>query len=106
MTENIPERSEFDSVDPAPPSEGKNISNLRNTLCDENEKMFQRMRALFALRNIGGKESVDALAAAYSSKSALLKEVKNCKSGVLVALGAGDIGLEVPKIKKELSYAH
>ena len=73
MTENIPERSEFDSVDPAPPSEAKNISNLRNTLCDENEKMFQRMRALFALRNIGGKESVDALAAAYSSKSALLK---------------------------------
>ena len=73
MTENIPERSEFDSVDPAPPSEGKKISNLRNTLCDENEKMFQRMRALFALRNIGGKESVDALAAAYSSKSALLK---------------------------------
>ena len=73
MTENIPERSEFDSVDPAPPSEGKNITNLRNTLCDENEKMFQRMRALFALRNIGGKESVDALAAAYSSKSALLK---------------------------------
>ena len=73
MTENKPERSEFDSVDPAPPSEGKNITNLRNTLCDENEKMFQRMRALFALRNIGGKESVDALAAAYSSKSALLK---------------------------------
>ena len=73
MTENIPERSEFDSVDPAPPSDGKNISNLRNTLCDENEKMFQRMRALFALRNIGGKESVDALAAAYRSKSALLK---------------------------------
>lgn len=73
MTEYIPERSEFDSVDPAPPSEGKNISNLREKLCDENEKMFQRMRALFALRNIGGKESVDALAAAYSSKSALLK---------------------------------
>jgi len=73
MTENIPERSEFDSVDPAPPSNGKNIKNLRNTLCDENEKMFQRMRALFALRNIGGKESVDALAAAYSSQSALLK---------------------------------
>ncbi len=73
MTGNIPERSEFDSVDPAPPSNGKNIKNLRNTLCDENEKMFQRMRALFALRNIGGKESVDALAAAYSSQSALLK---------------------------------
>ena len=35
--------------------------------------MFQRMRALFALRNIGGKDSVEALAAAYSSESALLK---------------------------------
>ncbi|RIV38261.1 UDP-N-acetylmuramate--L-alanine ligase [Flagellimonas lutimaris] len=40
------------------------------------------------------------------SKSALLEEVKRCASGVLVAMGAGDIGLEVPKIKKELSYAH
>ncbi|WP_108244764.1 UDP-N-acetylmuramate--L-alanine ligase [Muricauda brasiliensis] len=39
------------------------------------------------------------------TKSELLGEVKNCKTGVLVALGAGDIGLEVPKIKKELSYA-
>ena len=38
-------------------------------------------------------------------KSELLEEIKNCKSGVLVALGAGDIGLEVPKIKKELAYA-
>lgn len=39
------------------------------------------------------------------SKAELIKEVKNCKTGVLVALGAGDIGLEVPKIKKELAYA-
>ena len=35
--------------------------------------MFQRMRALFALRNIGGVDAIEALAAAYSSKSALLK---------------------------------
>ena len=41
--------------------------------CNESERMFQRMRALFALRNIGGKDAVEALAAAYSSKSALLK---------------------------------
>ena len=39
------------------------------------------------------------------SRSNLLKEVKNCKTGVLVTMGAGDIGLEVPKIKKELAYA-
>tara|TARA_A100001035_G_C27709652_1_gene466535 strand:- start:472 stop:951 length:480 start_codon:yes stop_codon:yes gene_type:complete len=73
MTEDIPERSEFDSVDPAPPSSERSVADLRTVLCDEQEKMFQRMRALFALRNIGGKDSVDALAAAYDSKSALLK---------------------------------
>ncbi|MEL0214093.1 MAG: HEAT repeat domain-containing protein [Euryarchaeota archaeon] len=68
MSENIPERSEFDSVDPAPPSSERSVADLRNVLCDEDEKMFQRMRALFALRNIGGKDSVDALAAAYESE--------------------------------------
>ena len=73
MTEGIPERSEFDSVDPAPPSSERSVADLRTILCNDNEKMFQRMRALFALRNIGGTDSVDALAAAYDSKSALLK---------------------------------
>ena len=73
MTER-PEVSEFGSVDPAPPARNdENVEKLRNTLCDEEEKMFQRMRALFALRNIGGNDSVDALAAAFSSSSALLK---------------------------------
>ena len=68
-----PEISEFDSVDPAPASEELSVPSLRQTICDENERMFQRMRALFALRNIGGFDAVEALAAAYSSKSALLK---------------------------------
>ena len=68
-----PEISPIESVDPAPPSQESNITNLSNTLSDENEKMFQRMRALFALRNIGGHESVDALTNAFSSESALLK---------------------------------
>ena len=68
-----PEISEFDSVDPAPASEILSVPSLRQTICDENERMFQRMRALFALRNIGGVDAVEALAAAYSSKSALLK---------------------------------
>ena len=73
MDENRPEVSEFDSVDPAPPSSIIDVSKLRVTICDEEEKMFQRMRALFALRNIGGRDSVEALAAAFSSSSALLK---------------------------------
>jgi len=73
MTTHKPERSEFDSVDPAPASEDSRVDSLRVTICDENEKMFQRMRALFALRNIGGEDAVEALAAAFESKSALLK---------------------------------
>ena len=68
-----PDVSEFGSVDPAPASDGLAVGNLRASLCDEDERMFQRMRALFALRNIGGKDSVDALAAAFDSSSALLK---------------------------------
>ncbi len=68
-----PQISEFESVDPAPPSNETDISRLRITLIDEEEKMFQRMRALFALRGIGGEKSVEALAAAFSSNSALLK---------------------------------
>ncbi|TAI46869.1 UDP-N-acetylmuramate--L-alanine ligase [Flagellimonas allohymeniacidonis] len=38
-------------------------------------------------------------------KSDLIKEIKKCKTKVLVTMGAGDIGLEVPRIKKELAYA-
>ena len=69
-----PEISEFGSVDPAPPaSNDQTVEKLRDTLCDEEEKMFQRMRALFALRNIGGKPAVDSLAGAFHSSSALLK---------------------------------
>ena len=65
--------SEFGSVDPAPASNELTVERLRVTLCDENERMFQRMRALFSLRNIGGKSAVDALADAFESSSALLK---------------------------------
>ncbi len=38
-------------------------------------------------------------------KSELANELKNIKTRVLVTMGAGDIGLEVPKIKQELAYA-
>ncbi|MEM9649728.1 MAG: UDP-N-acetylmuramate--L-alanine ligase [Bacteroidota bacterium] len=38
-------------------------------------------------------------------KSDLVNTVKAHKTGVLVTMGAGDIGLEVPKIKNELAYA-
>ena len=39
-------------------------------------------------------------------KSDLVNEVKIQNPEVLITMGAGDIGLEVSKIKKELEYAH
>lgn len=73
MESRQPDTNEFGSVDPAPPSELVSIGSLRETLCNEEERMFLRMRALFALRNIGGNEAIDSLAAAFNSASALLK---------------------------------
>lgn len=73
MESRQPDTNEFGSIDPAPPSELVSIGSLRETLCNEEERMFLRMRALFALRNIGGNEAIDSLAAAFNSASALLK---------------------------------
>ena len=73
MESRQPDTNEFGSIDPAPPSELVSIGSLRETLCNEEERMFLRMRALFALRNIGGNEAIDSLAAAFKSASALLK---------------------------------
>jgi len=37
-------------------------------------------------------------------KSELIAEIRRQKPQVLVTMGAGDIGLEVPKLKKELQW--
>ncbi len=37
-------------------------------------------------------------------KSDLVSEIKKCPVDVLVTMGAGDIGLEIKNIKKELEY--
>ncbi len=67
-----PATSEYGSVDPAPPSRGPVVEH-RAVLLDETQRMFQRMRAVFALRNEASDEAVDALCAAFESQSALLR---------------------------------
>ncbi|MGB1697592.1 MAG: HEAT repeat domain-containing protein [Thermoplasmatota archaeon] len=71
------EESGFTSVDPAPPQGAvgsePTVAELRAQLLDTNLAMFHRMRAVFALRNIGGNDAIDALAAAFADKSALLR---------------------------------
>ena len=46
---------------------------LHSTLVDEDARIFDRYRAMFALRNKGGQEAVAALVEGFASKSALLK---------------------------------
>ena len=52
----------YSSVDPAPPSLESDTQVLRKNLLDENLSLFERYRAMFALRNKGDKESVLAIA--------------------------------------------
>lgn len=63
----------FKSVDPAPPMEDKDINELTNILLNENESLFERYRAMFALRNKGGDEEVKALSKGLKCKSALFR---------------------------------
>lgn len=65
--------SGFTSVDPAPPAKETNITNLKKILLSHNETLFHRYRAMFALRNIGSAEAIEALGAALKCGSALFK---------------------------------
>jgi deoxyhypusine monooxygenase len=85
------EASGYTSVDPAPPavqdepshtapfaagasaSVAAAIAAHRARLLDTGLPMFQRMRAVFALRNAGGAAAVEALCAAFQDPSALLR---------------------------------
>ena len=76
------EASGYTSTDPAPPQElggdsgakaHPTVAELRSRLLDRSLPMFQRMRAVFSLRNRGGPEAVEALAAAFADPSALLR---------------------------------
>jgi deoxyhypusine monooxygenase len=69
----VPQVSQYGSVDPAPPSPSQSLSKLTNRLCDENLAMFQRMRAVFSLRNERSNEACLALCEGFSSTSALLR---------------------------------
>nr|MBE5726546.1 nero [Cucujiformia] len=63
----------YTSVDPAPPAPIKNVNELKSTLIDETTSLFNRYRAMFALRNIGSLEAIAALGEALKCGSALFK---------------------------------
>ncbi|XP_018616459.1 deoxyhypusine hydroxylase [Scleropages formosus] len=63
----------YTSVDPAPPAPRKSVSELRAQLLDEALPLFERYRAMFALRNMGTEEAVLALGDGLQCGSALFR---------------------------------
>lgn len=49
------------TADPAPPSDDREFPSLSARLLDENNRLFDRYEALFALRALRTKEAVDAI---------------------------------------------
>ena len=54
--------SPFLSVDPAPPCKIADVPELQAALCDAARPLFERYRAMFALRNLNTNEAVDVRA--------------------------------------------
>ncbi|KAM4629743.1 deoxyhypusine hydroxylase isoform 1-T3 [Polymixia lowei] len=67
------DKNPYSSVDPAPPATRKSISELRTNLLDESLPLFERYRAMFALRNLGDEEAVLALGDGLQCSSALFR---------------------------------
>jgi deoxyhypusine monooxygenase len=70
----VQKSSKFMSVDPAPAAkDGADLAALKRQLLDTELPLFERYRAMFALRDIGSEEAVLALALGLKDKSALFR---------------------------------
>ena len=63
----------YKSIDPAPPLQEGTFEDWGSLLLDPSQSLFLRYRALFALRNHGGKEAVTFIAKGFDDTSALFK---------------------------------
>lgn len=71
--ESFVDNNPYSSVDPAPPMTTGNITQWQEMLNNTSLSLFTRYRALFSLRNHGGKDAVLALASGLRDTSALFK---------------------------------
>ncbi|XP_042339936.1 deoxyhypusine hydroxylase [Plectropomus leopardus] len=73
LDDGTTDKNPYCSVDPAPPAVRKSVSELRSLLLDESLPLFERYRAMFALRNLGNEEAVLALGEGLQCSSALFR---------------------------------
>nr|NVI76074.1 nero [Cucujiformia] len=66
-------KSYYNTVDPAPAAPSKDIKELKSTLINDKVSLFDRYRAMFALRDIGSKDAITALGEALKCGSSLFK---------------------------------
>jgi deoxyhypusine monooxygenase len=85
----------YNSVDPAPAACNQNVEDLAALLIDENNTLWNRYRAMFALRNMNTPKSIKAIAQGlYCKDSALFRHE--------IAYVLGQI--QSPLVIPELSY--
>ena len=67
--------SKYASVDPAPRTDDKeqSIESIQREMMDKSKNMFERYRAMFALRDRGTEEAVLALATGFEDSSAVFR---------------------------------
>uniref|UniRef100_A0A182Y467 Deoxyhypusine hydroxylase n=1 Tax=Anopheles stephensi TaxID=30069 RepID=A0A182Y467_ANOST len=71
--EALKDNNPYDSVDPTPPAASKSVEELQRILMDESDTLFNRYRAMFALRNLRTEQATLALATGLKGKSALFR---------------------------------
>lgn len=86
----------YNSIDPAPPLNDSNIQELQNILLDDKANLFQRYRAMFALRNMRNNAAILALCEGLNHGSALFKHE------VAFVLGQLQSDISVPYLAKSL----
>lgn len=64
--------SEFETVDPAPLAPETTVPELEHRLFNTKLTMFQRYRALFSLRHIGGEDAIRVIARAMTEPDSAL----------------------------------
>lgn len=63
----------YASVDPSPASNVTDVDKLTAILLDENEKLYERYRAMFSLRNLRTVDSINAIGKGLKCNSALFR---------------------------------